>query len=368
MFPNLKKRICFFSPNFLGGGAERVISILAKNFSEQGYKVDLIVIEKVGPYLKDIPDSVNIIDFNCKKMVLSLPKLVQYLKNTNPDILFTSHIHVSTMVAFAKFISRVETKVVIRQPTMLAPAKKEKSLSNLLRLELFLMSLKFVNKIILTSEYMKEEFLRYSLKNINKVVIIHNPVDISKIQKESCEQVCHDFFDDSENTPVIIAVGRLNKVKDFSTLIKAFSIVRKHTSCRLIILGEGELRSELIHLAKELNLLDQISMPGFVENPYKYMKNSNLFVSSSLWEGFPNGLVEAMACGLNIVATNCEGGSAEILENGKWGKLVPINDEITLATEITKLLKNKPSFNVIERANDFATDKIISKYEKVFIN
>ncbi|QXW26042.1 glycosyltransferase [Acinetobacter johnsonii] len=362
------KKVCFIAPNLLGGGAERVISILAKKFAEQGYKVDLIVTEKVGPYFKDIPDSVNIIDFNCKKLILALPKLVNYLKNTAPDILFTSHIHVSTIAAFAKAIARVKTNVIIRQPTMLLPSQKRKSFSNLLRLKIFLLSLSFVNKIILTSEYMKEEFLQYSLKSKDKIVVIHNPIDIDSIQAKSYEKISQDFFNDYENIPIIISVGRLNKVKDFSTLIKAFSIVNKNMPCRLIILGEGELRNEIISLAKDLKVLDLISMPGFVENPYKYMRNSKVFVSSSLWEGFPNGLVEAMSCGLDIVATNCEGGSAEILENGKWGKLVPIKDEFSMANAIIECLQSPSYFNVLDRANHFSTNKIIRKYENIFLN
>ena len=215
---------------------------------------------------------------------------------------------------------------------------------------------------------MKKEFSTYSLKNRNKIEVIHNPIEIKRVQEISCEEVTHNFFSEYESLPIIIAVGRLTKVKDFSTLIKAFSIVNKKIPCRLIILGEGELRNELNSLAKDLNILNLISMPGFVENPYKYMKNSRIFVSSSLWEGFPNGLVEAMACGLHIIATDCEGGSAEILENGKWGKLVPVKDEVSMANAIIECLQNASCFNVLDRANHFSTDKIISKYENIFLN
>lgn len=362
------RKICFLTPNLEGGGAERVISILAKKFFTNGYKVDIIVAEKKGPYFNDIPNSIRVIDFNCKKIMLVLPQLIKYLKQETPDILFTSHIHVSTIASFAKVIAGVKTKLIIRQPTMLFPSQKKKSLSNTLRLKIFLISLNFVNKIILTSEFMKKEFVKYSPKSIKKIEIIYNPIDISGIEEKSCQLPFHDFFKESEKLPVIIAAGRLTKVKDFSTLIKAFKIVNDNMSCRLIILGEGELREELCKLAKKLNIEDFISFPGFVNNPYKYMKASQVFVSSSLWEGFPNGLVEAMACNLNIVATSCEGGSAEILENGKWGKLVPVSDEIAMANAIIEVLQNSSCFNVSDRVNHFSIDKIIRKYEQTFLN
>src|SRR5699024_364664 len=138
--------------------------------------------------------------------------------------------------------------------------------------------------------------------------------------------------------PVILAIGRLTYQKGFDILIEAFRKISKKYSMKLIILGEGEQRQELELLINKYALGDRISLQGFVDNPYRYMKRAAIFVLPSRWEGFPNVLVEAMACGVPVVATTCPGGSIEILENGKWGELVEPGDSDALVDAILKVI------------------------------
>lgn len=362
---NNRKRICLFAPNLEGGGAERVISILAAYLSESGYQVDLILVEAIGPYLNDIPDSVKIIDFQCKRVISTLPKLIKYLSNQKPDILFTSHMHASTAALWAVKLACVKTRVFIRQPTMLIPSSQKQSWNSKLRRKLFLITSKSAYRIIVTSESMSKEFRSLSSVSSDKIIVIHNPVPIDVIQEKSLEPNGHSWFEKGQ-PPVILAVGRFTTVKDFKTLIKAFYIVHNQMSARLIILGEGSLRLELESLIKHLGIEEFVQMPGFVSNPYHYMKSSKVFVLSSLWEGFPNSMVESMACGTAIVATNCDGGTSEILEYGKWGELVPIKNEIRMADAIIETLNIKNPPNVTERVKGFSIQQIFKEYEELF--
>lgn len=364
-----KKRIkiCFVAPNMLGGGAERVISILVNDLYTKNYNVDLLLGTVEGSYLKDIISNVNVVDLNARKMIFSIPKIIKYLKLEKPDFIFTSHMYVGTLVSLAIKLSFIKTKLIIRQPTMLFPNKKKYKFLDLLKIKLFLYMSRFSEKIIVTSDQMYQEFKKYSKASDGKIQIIYNPIDVNKIVNKSKEKVAHEFFE-NKSSKIIIAVGRLVEVKDFKTLIRAVALVSDKIPVKLIILGDGELRCELEYLVAELNLENIVSFPGFVENPYKYMSRSDLFVSSSLWEGFSNVIIEAMACNLKIVATNCDGGSKEILADGKWGQLVPVQDEKIMADAILYSLNNQFDSNLLTRVDDFSLEKILSKYDLIFNN
>ncbi|HOL13816.1 MAG TPA: glycosyltransferase, partial [Bacillota bacterium] len=140
-----------------------------------------------------------------------------------------------------------------------------------------------------------------------------------------------------------------------------FSLLRRKVEAKLVILGEGPERGKLEHLVEELGLKDDVSMPGFVENPYKYMRKSAVFVLSSRWEGLPTVLVEALALGIPVVSTDCPSGPAEILENGKWGRLVPVDDPKTLTDAILEAMNDERGKGV-ERARNFVLDKIVEQY------
>ncbi|MFL0810119.1 MAG: glycosyltransferase [Agarilytica sp.] len=165
---------------------------------------------------------------------------------------------------------------------------------------------------------------------LEKVSVIHNGIDIDYLRKQSLEHVEYPWFEVGDE-PVIVAVGRLTEQKDFSNLIHAFSILRKRQSAKLIILGEGDLRIALQTLIEDLNLGEDVALPGFVSNPFAYVAKANLFCLSSAWEGFGNVIVEAMAVGTPVVSTDCPSGPAEILQGGKFGTLVPIKDSSALA-------------------------------------
>jgi glycosyltransferase involved in cell wall biosynthesis len=197
-----------------------------------------------------------------------------------------------------------------------------------------------------------------------KVAVIYNPVVTPELIARSWEAVEHPWLAAGE-PPIILGVGRLTAQKDFATLIRAFARVRQHDEARLIILGEGEHRPILEQLIGELGLQAWVALPGFVENPYAWMRRAAVFVLSSRWEGLPTVLIEAMACGTPVVATDCPSGPREILEGGKWGKLVPVGDAVGLAEAICQTLKEGSPSDLSIRASDFSLERAVESYLQV---
>jgi glycosyltransferase involved in cell wall biosynthesis len=194
-------------------------------------------------------------------------------------------------------------------------------------------------------------------------------VDIDMIKKLAQEELRDPTF--SPNIPVIISVGHLRAEKDFPTLLKAFSIVRKNVPSRLAILGNGEEKTRIEKSIKELSLKDNVYLAGFQENPYKFIKRSAILALSSLYEGFPNVLLEAMALGIPVVSTNCPSGPAQIITDGENGLLVPVRDEHLLAKAILRILQDEDLRkrlieNGYKRVKDFLPEKIIRQYEAIF--
>ncbi len=193
--------------------------------------------------------------------------------------------------------------------------------------------------------------------------VIANPVNRPEITTLSMEPPEHPWLAKGE-VPVIVAAGKLKPQKDYPTLLKAFARVRASWAARLIILGRGSLREALESQAEELGISADLDMPGHVNNPYAYFRNAAVFVLSSAWEGLPNVLIEAMACGSPVVSTDCPSGPSEILEGGRIGRLVPVGDVEQMAAAIVATLDSPPDRErIIARTEEFSFDRVVADYE-----
>ena len=199
----------------------------------------------------------------------------------------------------------------------------------------------------------------------DRITTIYNPVVTPGLHVKMAEPPSHPWVLDG-GEPVVLAAGRLVEQKDYPTLLKAFGRLAARRPCRLIILGEGKRRRELEELIGELDLTDRVSLPGWVENPFVLMSRAALFVLSSIHEGLPTVLVEAMACGCPCVSTDCPAGPAEILEDGRYGPLVPVGDETALAEAMGRVLDQPPEKPVLrQRAADFSVERAVDAYEQL---
>lgn len=199
----------------------------------------------------------------------------------------------------------------------------------------------------------------------SRIAVVHNPVFRPEIIELSHQSVDHPWLCDSA-APVMVAAGKFKPQKDFATLLKAFARLRGKRPLRLLILGEGGERSALEGLVDQLGVAADVDMPGYVENPYPYFRQASVFVLSSAWEGLPNVLIEAMACGCPVVATDCPSGPAEILDRGRIGRLVPVGDVTAMAAAIDATLDAPaPRELFVERAKHYSYDGVVADYARV---
>ena len=360
-----ERRIAFFLPTLAGGGAERVALNLLKGMLERDVPLDLVLADAEGPYLDQVPDRVRLVNLDTGRVTKAIPALARYLKENQPVALLSHMNHANIAAIFARDLARSKTKLVVVEHDTLSASK-----SKLRRSQFLQPIMKWLypraDAIVGVSQGVSADLDCQLGFKPGTVKTVYNPVVDRELIAKSQATIAHPWFQ-AGSPPVFLAVGRLSPQKDFANLIQAFALVRKHTPARLMILGEGETRSELEATIETLGITDDVLLPGFVQNPYAYMSNSTTFVLSSRWEGLPTVLIEAMACGCAVVATDCPSGPQEILSSGKYGLLVPIENAPALADAMLKTLKRTVSQACsIERGMYFSTDRAVSHYLELF--
>lgn len=362
-------RIAIFLPSLKGGGAERVMVTLANGFAQRGYVTDLVLATATGPYLTDVAENVRILDLHARRVSHALMPLMRYLKQERPVAMLSAMNHANVIAVLARSWSGVSTRLVVSEhSTISIGAQRARKIIERVVYALVPWAYKKASAIVAVSQNAARDLEKFARLSVNSVNTIYNPFDVAFIQQHATEAVSHPWFLCDKEQPIIIAIGRLTEAKDYSTLLHAFAQVRLRIHARLLILGEGEQRNDLEALAQSLGLgADELSMPGFVKNPFAYLAHADLFVLSSRWEGLPSVLIEAMACGTPVVSTDCPSGPREILEGGRWGSLVPVGDIDALAHAIKTVLSTPRSSlpNVRKRAEDFSLDRALDAYLRV---
>jgi glycosyltransferase involved in cell wall biosynthesis len=365
------KNIAIFLPGLYGGGAERILINLGEGLVHKGFKVDFVISQLEGSFVDQIPQFINIIPLNKTKRnhfrtLSSIPMLIQYLKVKKPETLLTA-LHGNLIAIWAKWLAKSSTQLVITEHNTFSI--QNKSLPRGIRwLNAFLVHTFYplANEIVAVSQGVADDLSTSVAIDINRIKVIYNPIVNSELRIKANVPLTHPWFNDN-CPPVIIAIGRLTEQKDFSCLIRAFYNVRKVRNARLLILGEGEDREKLSKLSFELDLQKDIQMPGFLSNPYNFLANSKLFVLSSKWEGLPTVLVEAMACRVPVISTDCPSGPHEILKNGEYGKIIPVGNVEALTTAIIDVLDGNYSIPPDKSWENFTVEKTIEKYMEIFL-
>jgi glycosyltransferase involved in cell wall biosynthesis len=330
--------VALFLRGLYGGGAEKVMLNLASSFVERGLNVDLVLARAAGPYLEQVPPKVRVVDLEAEWMPSSLPKLTHYLRQVRPTTMLVALHYPCEIAVLAKRLAGVSTRVIVSEHNTLSqeaagiPQRSVRLTPLAAR-----MFYPWADGIIAVSQGVADDLGQITRLSSDRIQVIYNPIVLPELFTLAQEPVEHPWFKPGE-PPVILGVGRLHPQKDFPTLIRAFAEVRKVQQARLMILGDGPERQALTTLVSELGLIEDVAFPGFVQNPYAYMSKAAVFVLSSAWEGLGNVLVEAMAIGTPVVSTNCESGPGEILDGGKYGRLVPVGDSRAIAQAITSVL------------------------------
>ena len=354
-----------------GGGAERSVVNLANIFARRGHTVEIALIGgklAESPYRALIDSEVTVVELDCalvsnglltgveriRNSLAILKAIGGYIEERQPPVIFANLCTHNVLLA-NRFFSSFHAKVVVTEHV---------TTTIFSRLEIIKKRLtyRYADKIISVCYALQKEFIDMGFP-AEKLLYIYNPSVTQTLLQKAAEPPAHKWLI-AHTKPVIIAVGRLQYQKNYPMLLNAFALVRQSIDALLIIAGIGDLENELKTQAKQLQIDQFVDFAGFVDNPYPLFKTADLFVLSSHFEGFGIVVAEALACGCSVVSTNCPVGPAEILDNGKYGRLTPLGDTAAFAQAVIETLRNPLDKQLlIERSNLFSNETVAKEYD-----
>ena len=358
------KTIAVLLPDLRAGGAERVCLNLAHGFLARGYDVDLLLVRSHGAFLSEVSPQIRVVDFDAPRFRKILQPLRRYLNERRPTALLVAMWPVTVLAIVAAMRLRIPIRVVVSDHNIVSRSSAAKG-----RLQRWLLrhSMRwlypYADAVVTVSRGVADDMATCTGLPRESIATIHNPAARGTPLPAPLP------VDDSvggwrqPGYKRLITVGTLKPQKDQRTLLAAFARVRQLLPAKLLIIGEGPLRGELEAQARELGIADDVILLGFAQDPYPYHMAADLFVLTSTVEGFGNVLVEALECGLPVVSTDCPGGPREILDDGKFGRLVPVGDVDAIAIAMYATLGEPPDVQRQRaRAADFGVLRAVDAY------
>lgn len=325
-------KIAMFLPSLGGGGAEKSIVRLAAAFNRRGIKVDLVVGTADGPVRDDVPPGVTLVDLGRPRVATALSGLVGYLRREQPAVLFSAMYHANLVAILAHGLARSSSRLVISErQSFVALRQAERSYKERLMRGAMRLLYPRADAVITVSKALAMEITDGLGLTAETIFPVYNPVVSAEMLALADQDPGHPWFE--EDIPVVVAAGRLAPQKDFSVLLGAVALIARRRPIRLILVGEGQSRADLEALAARLNIADSVDLVGRKSNPWSFMKRGAVFVLSSISEGMPSVLIEAIAVGARVVSTDCPTGPREILGDD-YPLLVPVGDVDALAAAI----------------------------------
>jgi glycosyltransferase involved in cell wall biosynthesis len=381
------RHVAIFMYRLSGGGAQRRSVALANGLAAQGYDVDFIVIndrskirDQLSPRLRFIalnsPQWGGLhaalyrrLPFRLIRVYLGAAAFARYLLAENPGAVIAASNRVLLSAVVARQLAGRPMPLVLRATNfpsgnlnLWAPLRPVVDIGLRCLLHLIYPS---ATMTVAVADGVADEVARLSAVPRERIVTIFEPVLDETVVDKSKAPLAHPWLAAGE-PPVLLGVGHLRMQKDFPTLIRAFALARKKRRIRLVLLGEGSQRPRLQSVIAALGVADDVYLAGYTENPFSWMARASLFVLSSAWEGLPAVLIEAMACGCPVVSTDCPSGPSEILEYGKYGRLVPCRDPQSLADAIIATLDAPVRRQaLIDRAQVFSAKASVDRYIEV---
>ncbi len=341
---------------------------LAGGLRQRGHAVDLVLATAAGPYLSELDPGVDVVDLGKSSVRAAVPGLIRTLRERRPFAALSTLPHSNVGMLIAAKLARVGTRVFLREATTptavsIPPTDiRERAMRRMLE-----WAYRAADGVIAVSGGVADDLTANLGIPASKVHTIYNPV----VDQRLFELAAADVPDHKlglETEHVVLAVGRLIADKDYPTQLRALALARKEVDAGLLILGEGPERPALEALVASLRLEPYVRMPGFVTNPFAYMSRASVFALSSVREGLPGVLIQALACGCPVVATNCRSGPAEVLDGGAYGALVPVGDETALAAAMLAAIGEEPDRDrLVRRSLDFTVDASVTAYERLLL-
>jgi glycosyltransferase involved in cell wall biosynthesis len=351
------KRILFILPNCAGGGAEKVILQLLQNLDRRKFQLVLVLLQNTGEFIVEIPNDVKIIDLKTKRARYSIFKLKRIVRRELPDIILSTLTETNIAICILAFFTNIKAKIIIRESNIVSIL-----ITSFIKKSIYKFFIHNADLLVAQSRDMKYDLIKNFAIRTDKIVLINNPVNVDSIQKKSEEEI--DVF--FENKKLLVAVGRLSPQKGYDLLINTFSKVTDYDYF-LVIIGQGSEEKRLKQMVKDLNIENKVIFAGFQDNPYKWIAKADFLISSSRFEGFPNAVIESLACGTPVIANNYKGGINEII-NETVGNIIDITD----INAFQNCLSKHSSYNRQLIRNHckakYSIDIIIKQYEVIFDN
>jgi glycosyltransferase involved in cell wall biosynthesis len=357
--------ISILMPDLHGGGAERVAVNLANGLAQRGYPVEMVLMSASGVFQTELMTEVRVVDLNVDRLRGVLFPLTRYLRQTQPTALLACMWPLTVIALWARLLARVKTRVVVAEHTTWSRA--EIISSTLVRWQVrATMNRTFARAagVVTVSKGAADDLAHFAGIDRETISVIYNPVvgDARPLVNEPPAPLGWSVGAHRR----VLAVGTLKAIKDYPTLMAAFAQLRQKVDARLLILGEGDCRPALEAQVRQLGIEASVFMPGFISDPLPYYQHADLHVLSSTGEGFGNVIVEALAVGTPVVSTDCQSGPREILDDGQFGRLVPVGDVAALADAMAQSLAGQhDKASLIARAQDFSINKAVDQYEKL---
>ncbi len=398
--------LVFYMPHLGGGGGQRVGLAIASSLAQRGHRIVLAVCETHGELSEEVPDDVELVGldrslaWNGRMAALRadpaglgaiigpvllaprpsttlgyLPALARLLVRERPASLYAATPYMNAEACLARRLAAVPLRLILTEHNDLSHGHAlGRGWHRLFLPRLVRRTYADAHAVVAVSKGVAADIAVRSGIPKERITTIYNPVVPPDLAERAAQVVEHPWFAPGE-PPVVLGVGRLSKSKDFPMLVRAFARVRNSRTARLMILGNAKnpeksakRHADLMAIAAELGVADDVGLVGFVANPFAYLSRASVFALSSAHEGFGNTVVEALACGCPVVSTDCPSGPAEILENGRYGALVPVGDDAAMAQAILQQLESPPSPDTLrERGKDFTYEHAADLYEALMV-
>lgn len=356
-------RILFLIPTLTGGGAERVIITLLRHLDRSKFSLALAVVDTSDAvYLKDVPEDVEFIDLRCSRVRYALLKIIGLIWRRSPTVVFSTLGHLNLALAIIRPLLPNKVRYVARETIVVSELLRLYSKPEWWRWAYRRFYQRF-DTVICQSQNMYDDLVKNFSFPPRKAVIIHNPLDIERIHRLAQEPLGILGKKNSDAQINLVAAGRLSYQKGFDLLIEALALCcdpRLH----LNLLGEGPLRKELEQLAQAKRLATQVRFVGFQKNPYPFFARADVFVLSSRFEGFPNVVLEALACGTPVIATPAPGGVREILDGIVNGCVLAEDITAEALARAIQHYSTQQSFS-IDAMIPYSIENIIGRYEEI---
>nr|MDQ3365082.1 glycosyltransferase [Myxococcota bacterium] len=329
------KKVLIFRPTLDEGGADRVTITLLHHLDRSQFAPTLVLVRKSGVLLREVPADVEVIGLGARRLAMSAPALARTIRKLQPDIIFSTCSGSNSVAVLARFLARSQARLVLSERNALVRDTFSRS-RVALEIPLKRFAYRHADLVTAVSDGVAQDLVdRLGLPR-SQVFTVWNPVITADFEAKAAAPVEHPWFDGTQ--PVLLACGRMVPQKDYATMFDAFVQIRAQHPVRLAVLGDGALREALQARVTQLGLADHVAFLGFDPNPMKYMAKAYALVQSSRAEGLPGTLIQSMAVGTPVVATDCDFGPREVVSSGVDGWLVPVGDAGALAARVGELL------------------------------